>query len=225
MNDKRIKLRDFLSLPYEEKVKFLWGNYKAGILAVFVGLVLLAAAVGAVKDLKKTTVMAGITVNVELSEAGKAYLTDAYKEKLQAGKKEMVYLGKAEIHYLDTTLNHNDNYYAAMSLASLCYNQEVDYLLLDQEGFEVMLLQDVYLDLQKVYTQEELELLGETVVFAQNNDQAAPRPIALKITDSPFIQENTDVAGEVYFAYAAASPRTEACRELFEYLLAWKSKE
>jgi len=32
MNDKRIKLRDFLSLPYEEKVKFLWGNYKAGSL-------------------------------------------------------------------------------------------------------------------------------------------------------------------------------------------------
>ena len=222
MNDKRIKLRDFLSLPYEEKVKFLWGNYKAGILAVFVGLVLLAAAVGAVKDLKKTTVMAGITVNVELSEAGKAYLSEEYKAKLQVGEKEMVYLGKTEIHYLDTTANHDDNYYAAMSLASLCYNQEVDYLLLDQEGFEVMLLQDVYLDLQKVYTQEALALLGDSVVFAQNSEESAPRPIALKITGSPFIQENTDVEGEVYFVYVAASPRTESCKALFEYLLNWK---
>lgn len=221
MNKKHTKLRDFLSLPYEEKVKFLWGNYKAGIIAVFVGLVLLAAAVGAVRDLKKTTVMAGITVNVELSEAGKAYLTDAYKEKLQAGEKEMVYLGKMEIHSLETTVNHDDNYYAAKSLTALCNTQEVDYLLLDQEGFETMLLQSVYLDLQKVCTQEELAALGDQVVMAQYEGKADPMPVALDITECPFIRDNAQEE-KVYFVFVSGSPRTESCEALLDYLLAWQ---
>ena len=60
------------------------------------------------------------------------------------------------------------------------------------------------------------------MVYAQNEGEDAPSAVAIDITDIPFIQKNAQVKDTVYFVYVANSPRVEACRAFYDYLLAYK---
>ena len=50
-------------------------------------------------------------------------------------------------------------------------------------------------------------------------------PIAVKITNIPFVKDNAGASGEVFFALSGSSPRPEMCRHVWNYLHAWQSPE
>ena len=218
----KLTFREFWELPYEEKWRYLWKHQRAWPVMAFGALLAAAVFLGAVKTLGKTTAMAGITVNLALSEAGSAWLTEDYRSVQGiTSPKEAVYLAGIRIELQSEAGDARENYYAIRSLTTLCNTQEVDYLILDQVGFEVMLTRNVYLDLTKVFSPEELEKLGSRVISMETEDSAAPIPVALDISDCPFIQENADAGSAVYFTFVSGSPRTEQCTELLNWLMAW----
>ena len=131
-------------------------------------------------------------------------------------------LSHTDITDVQSTMVYESNYYAVMSLLALCTNQEVDYLILDQTGFEAMLIQGAYLSLDEVYTPEELEAIGEDLVYAQNEGEETPSAIAIDITDIPFVQKNATVKDKVYFVYVISTPRLEETRAFYEYMLAYE---
>ena len=216
---------DMANMTYKQKLEHIWTYYRWMLIVVAILIMVVSILLASFQNLSKKTVMAGVTVNVFLSDEGKAYISDDYKASLGiTSEKEEVYLSHSDIADAASATNFSENYYAVMSLLALCANEEVDYLLLNQVGFETMLVQGAYLDLTKVYTAEELEAFGDRVVYAQTNQESEPTPMALKITDSPFIQDNADNKGDIYFVFVANSPRTEECRAFFDYMMAWKSE-
>lgn len=219
-NLKNLK-SDMANMTYKEKLNHIWTYYKWVLVVVLLLIMAVSVILGSIENKRQVMLLGGVTVNVQLSEEGKDYLNDDYLQVVGTGnKRETMVLSHTDIDNITSV--YESNYYAVLSLLALCANQEVDYLILDQTGFEAMLIQGAYLHLSEVYTPEELEAMGEKVVFAQNKDETEPSAVAINITDTPFIQKNAEVKDTVYFVYVANSPRVEACRAFYDYLLAYE---
>lgn len=224
-NLKSLK-KDMENMTYGEKLNHIWTYYKWVLVVVLILIMAVSVLLASIENKRTVTLLGGITVNVQLSEEGKTYLNEDYKQCVGTGnKREAVVLSHTEIGDVTNSASYNENdYYALMSLLALCANQEVDYLILDQAGFGAMLTQGAYLELDQVYTSEELEAMGDDVVYAKLEEQNKTAAVAIDITDTAFIQENATVKDRVYFVYVVNSPRVEACREFFNYLLDYKAK-
>ncbi len=219
-NLKNLK-SDMANMTYQEKLIHIWTYYKWVLVVVLILIMAVSVLLASVQNKRKIMLLGGVTVNVQLSEEGKAYLSEDYLQIIGTGnKRETVALSHTDIDKVTNV--YENNYYAVMSLLALCANQEVDYLILDQTGFEAMLIQQAYLGLDQIYTPEELEAMGENVVYAQNKGEDVPSAVAINITNIPFIQKNAQVKDTVYFVYVANSPRLEECRAFYEYLLTYK---
>ncbi len=223
-NLKKLKT-DLSHMTYKEKLEHIWTYYKWVIPVMLVVIMLVSILAASITNLSKVTMMGGISVNVQLSDDGKAYLVEDYKEYMGlTSKRQSVVLSETYIQKAANAIDYTDNYYALMSLLALCSNEEVDYLILDEEAFEVLLVQGAFLDLTKVYTQEELDAMGDLVIHFRDSESNEVTAVALDITNTAFIQDNTNESGKVFFAYVANSPRVEQCRDLYQYLLNWKAK-
>lgn len=221
-NLKNLK-KDMEHMTYQEKLSHIWTYYKWVLVVVLILIMVVSVLLASIQNKRKIMLLGGVTVNVQLSEEGKTYLGEDYKQLIGTGnKRESVVLSHTDIEDVHNTMVYQDNYYAVMSLLALCSNQEVDYLLLDQTGFEAMLIQKAYLKLEEVYTPEEITAMGEDAVFAQMEGEEAPSAIAIDITDTAFVQANAQTKDKVYFVYVVNSPRVEACREFFDYLLSYQ---
>lgn len=223
-NLKKLKT-DLSHMTYKEKLEHIWTYYKWVIPVMLVVIMLVSILAASITNLSKVTMMGGISVNVNLSDTGKTYLADDYWEHMGlTSKRQSVVFSETHIDDPKTTANYIDNYYSLMSLLALCSNEEVDYLILDEVGFQVLLVQGAFLDLTNVYTQEELAAMGDLVVYAKDTEADAVTAVALDITNTAFIQDNANESGKVFFAYVANSPRVEQCKDLYQYLLNWKAK-
>ncbi|MBR4109520.1 MAG: hypothetical protein IKK41_04305 [Oscillospiraceae bacterium] len=221
-NLKNLK-KDMEHMTYQEKLTHIWTYYKWVLVVVLILIMAVSVLLASIQNKRKITLLGGVTVNVQLSEEGKTYLNDDYKQIIGTGnKRESIVLSHTNIEDIHNTSVYESNYYAVMSLLALCTNQEVDYLILDQTGFEAMLIQKAYLKLEEVYTPEEITAMGEDAVFAQMEGEEAPSAIAIDITDTAFIQANAQVKDKVYFVYVANSIRVDTCRAFYEYLLSYQ---
>ena len=166
------------------------------------------------------TTLAGMTVNVPLSDTGTAILTTEYQDHVGAvSGREEIYLGQMELNAIGGS--DMKDHYGLKSLEGLCANEQLDYLLLDQVAFEMLLSRGIFQDLTEIYTQSELEAMGDMPVYCKLGKEAQAVPMALNITDCPYAQEFAGGTDNVYFVFVQDSPRADACREFLSYLLSW----
>lgn len=217
---------DLHGMSSTQRITHLWTYYKWVIAVVLVIIMLISIVLSSVTNRSKTTIMGGVAVNVFVSDAGKAYLLEDYREHMGlTSERQSVEFTELYIHTGENSSIYADNYYSLMSLLSLCSGEQIDYLLLHEGAISILLVQQVFKDLRELYTQEELDAFGDRVIWCENTDTGEPMPVALDITDMPFIQNNTDISGRVFFSYIINSPRTEAAKDLYDYLEAWKPAE
>lgn len=222
---KRLKT-DLSHMTYQEKLQHIWTYYKWIIPVVLVVIMLISILLASITNRSKVTMMGGIAVNVPLSDAGEAYLMEDYREHFGlTSKRQSVVFTETYIYSAENTTDYADNYYSLMSLLALCSNEQVDYLLLNEEAISVLMVHQVFQDLREIYTQEELDAFGDRVIWLENTDTNEAMPVVLEITDIPFIQDNTNISGKVFFGYITNSPRPEETKALYDYLLAWKADE
>ena len=80
----------------------------------------------------------------------------------------------------------------------------------------------------ELFTEEELAELGDKVITARQEDETEAWVVAIDITDLPFVQDNVhleDADDRIYFALSGNTQRPEMCRDAWEYIHAWESKE
>ncbi len=221
-NLKALK-QNMANMTYKEKLVHIWTYYKWVLIVVLILIMGVSVLLAVAQNKQKILLLGGVTVNAQLSEEGRNYLREDYLQVIGTGNKhETIDLGHTNIASLQNTTTYEDNYFSVMSLMALCSNEELDYMIMDQEGFETMLIRGAYLGLDQVYTPEELEKMEDQVIYAKNGETQIPNAVALDITDCAFTQEHINTSGKVYFVYVINSPRVEACREFYNYLLAYE---
>ena len=219
-----IKLRDELKpMSWQKRIDHIWTYYKEyiGLFAVFafVTIGLISSAVQAQKE----TVITGMMVNITIEQEGFNYLSEDYAEVLQLSKDQQVALEYTSFADIATSVDEAD-YYAAMTVVAEVAAKRLDYMILDKMGMEFYTGQEVYMDLSKVFTEEELAEFAEKelLIYCMEEEERIPWPAAIKINDLPFIKDNVTSPGDIYFALAGSSENFEQIRAVWEYIKAWE---
>jgi hypothetical protein len=226
---------DLKPMTFSQKLDHLWSYYKEWLLIALLIAIVITIAVSSFINANKDYKFKGMMVNISMSQEGYRYMTDDFLAKIGTGdKNEAVVVDYTNFTDLADPTSTEDNYGASLLLIARVSGQMLDYALIDQFALEFYMTQDVFLDLTEFFTPEELERLGDRVIWAQpepeDEEDAADYEegeldawaIALDVTDLPFFQDNCGEEEKVYFTMAGNAPDMEGVRNLLDYIMAWE---
>lgn len=213
---------DMKPMTFLQKVDHIWSYFKTYILVFTVFAVAIIALITSVLS-KKESIASGLMVNLTMSTSGYNYLTEDYFERLKGESGQEVRLDSTQFENLTMTTDVEANYNAAMTLVARVSGGILDYVLLDEASLEFYITQDVFMDLQEFFTEEELAQMQDRLVQGKIEETGETWVAAVDISDLPFVQENvgTENDGKVYFALSGSTQRLEICRDMWNYLHAW----
>jgi len=216
---KKLK-KDLEPMSFREKLDHLWTYYKwfAALLALIIVLICMVSS--SIANINCETLLSGMVINTDISLEGNNYLSVDYFEKLQGqeGKQE---IELAHLTFMDPedTTDIEFTYAAIMRIVAEVSAQQLDYVITDGVGMETCMDHDVLMDLREILTQEELTLLEEDLIYLHYDEDDITVPVAVNLRGQPFSGQYIQSEGDRYLAFIANTPRKEACREFWEYLL------
>ncbi len=214
-------LRDLKPMTFTEKIDHLWTYYKAYALVALLVVALLLAGITAVVNLSKDTISSCVVANVGMSVPGDSYISNEFYDHLEGKKGQVVDVQYIFFEDITNTKDVEKAYSVAMTAVAMVSGGMLDYMLMDQIALETYIPQDMFLPLDEFFTSEELEVLGDKLIYAQF-EEGDPYPVVVDVSELPFIKDNVSADSPVYFAISGSTPRIEVCRTFWEYLLAWE---
>lgn len=215
-------------MTFKQKVDHLWTYYHDYLWIGAVVLMLVCAIITSTINLAfRETIVTGININVTMEQAGMNYLESDYHKKIGARE----YWDKVSLEYtqfdplLEITGDEGD-YYASQSIIAKVGSEMVDYFIMDQLTMDYFAVQDLFMDLREFFTPEEIaqfeaeNRLRYSKLEGQSDEEAWV--IAVDITDTQFVKDNSTLEDKVYFALAGNAPHPDQCRAIWEYILDWK---
>lgn len=218
-------LEEMKPMTGKQRVDHLWTYYKEYLWFVALAVIVICVVVTSLINTSKNAIASGMLVNISIEQAGFEYLCEDYREHLGGVGNDVVELDYTNFSSLADPTSSEDNYYASMILLARVSSGDLDYIILDQFGMEYYITQGVYLDLREFFTQEELDALGEKVIYARQEDETESWAVAVDISDLPFVQQNISTEEKTYFALSGSTRRLDVCRDMWEYLHAWQPGE
>lgn len=218
---------DLKPMTFSEKADHIWSYYKEyiGVFGLLL-FVLIGLVTSSVTNLLTDTVLAGAMVNITCQQEAYDYISVDYEEHLGLTGHQEVRLEYTYFQDMEVSTDEND-YYAAMGIVAEVAAKKLDYLIMDKMSMAYYAGQEVYMDLSKIFTQEELDAFADQdlLIYCMEEEEQIPWPAAIKINDMPLIQENLTMTGDVYFAFVGSSEKTQELRDFWDYLNAWKKAE
>ncbi len=231
-NTKKSPFRAFKAklapMSWRQRLDYLWSYHKETIVIGTVMLVIVIYLISSLLANQKQMRMGGILANVDLSEPGKAYLSQGYLEHLEANpSRETVKLFAVELGDLQNEATMDQTYYGLTKTLAMLTDREIDYLLMDKDALELYMAQNVFLDLRKALPSDLLASWEDKLIklkpVDENGDPLGEEyPVAVDISDLPFIKNCTDGQSPVYFGVASNSPNLESLKQFWDYLSAWE---
>ena len=222
---KKLKV-DLKPMTFRQKVDHVWTYFKGAILITLISLIVVGSLGYHMLKPEKELLMGGICVSTYLNEEGVAYLGDAYFQKLQGNPKKQ----EVQMYFRsfgDFSVSTQD-YEAFQSITTMMHAKMIDYLLVDDDRLQPFIGYEALMDLREIFTAEELALLGEDKIqYAQKADDNGNLigerfPVAINVTDLPFIQECRQYEQNIFLCFAANAPNKDSLRDLWQYLLDWE---
>lgn len=219
-------MADLKPMNWKQRIDHIWSYYKEWMFLGALGLVVICAIVGSLINANREILASGMMVNISIEQEGYDYLSTEYFEDL-GGKKgrQIVELDYANFSSdIEDLSKAEENYTASMVLVGLVSAQRLDYMILDQESMEFYIPQEVYMDLTQFFTEEELTKLKDKLIYAREEEETEPIPVAVDISDLDYVKDNITTEGKIYFALSGSTQRLETCRDVWNRIHAWKSK-
>ena len=211
-------------MTFKEKVNHLWTYYKGTLVVVVIVAMLFSLVSTAVINKSTKTLLAGIGINVNISDEGRAYIADSYKERIGTGGLEKVIFTQVYMDNFNDPSNYEESYYTLMSMLALCTESNLDYLLVDDIAIKNLLAHNMFKDLREFFTEEELEEMHDRLVWADTAEDGQPEnlvPIAVNISEMPFYEE-LNTSAKMYFSVVTNTPRMDTLRDFWDYINAWE---
>lgn len=222
--------KDLAPMTWRQRIDHIWSNYKETILIVIVVAITLGLIISNMLKDRHEMLLGGLTANVTLSDAGMEYVESAYFEKLGGNKAtERVVLASTSFTSFTDELNFEANYYALTRTIAMLSDSEIDYLLMDKVALEAYLSQGVFLDLREFFSEDELEQMDEKLIKLMTVQDESSEvveeayPVAVNISDMPFIRDCVGTGKTVYFGIAANAPNLDTLRDFWTYLNDWEA--
>lgn len=212
--------RDMKPMTFWEKLDHLWSYYKEYLAVAFLVLAFLAATVTGFVNAGRKTLLSGLMCNVSMSVEGYNYLTEDYFALKEGNRRQDVTLQSAMFDLSILPEKVNENYQATMHLVALVEAKKLDYMILNKTAMEFYIAQEVYMDLREFFTAEEMQQWEKELIYVQE-EGGEPYPAIINISQLSFAKDCITSEEGVYLTFAANTPRKDACREVWAYILAW----
>ena len=212
-------------LSFREKIVNTWYLYKLELGVMVLCLFALAAVVSSVINANTTLWLSGDVMNVNMSEEGMTYISTDYFASLGVPK----FMNKVQV--VDTMYSTSEkqdfeyNYSVSSQTVALVQAEMLDFQIINKPALEMFLSEDMYLDLREFFTAEELAEYEGKILYLEFEGSDDRMPVALDISDMPFIQDNVDGDEATFFVLIKTTPRKAELRNFWNYLWAWEKKE
>lgn len=218
-------LEDLRPMSFTQKLDHLWTYYKEYLLIVFMVALVVCVTVSGLVNNSKEILFRGMMVNINMSQQGYNYLTQDYLQELGGDEDHH----KIQMDYTNFTsladpTSTEDNYTRSLLLLARVSGGMLDCALVDQLAFEFYLTQEVYGDLGTMFTQQELEAMGDRVIYAMQADDTVRWPVAIDVTELKFFKDTAPDNEKIYLILSGNQPNLEACRDFWNYLHAWNAE-
>ena len=216
-------LEDLRPMSFTQKLDHLWTYYKEYLLIVFMVVLVVCVTVSGLVNNSKEVLFKGMMVNINMSQQGYNYLTQDYLQALGGDEDHQ----KVQMDYTNFTsladpTSTEDNYTRSLLLIARVSGGMLDCALVDQLAFEFYLTQEVYGDLSTLFTQQELEAMGDRVIYAMQAEETVRWPVAIDVTELEIFRDTAPDNEKIYLILSGNQPNLEACRDFWNYLHAWK---
>ena len=212
-------------MNWKQRLDHLWTYYKEYLWFVAIAVIVICVVITGISNASRDIIAGGMLVNISIDQEGMNYLSDDFREYLGGKGREVVELDYSNFSSMADPTKSEDNSYASMILPARVESGDLDYIILDQLAMEYYITQGVYLDLREFFTQEELDTLGEKVIYARQEDETDRWAVAVDISDLAFVQQYISTEGKIYFALSGSTQRMDVCRIMWEYLHAWQPEK
>ena len=204
----------------KRKYSNIWHRHRGAIWTAIILLALFPIFMRITIHKNTTLLAAGVTVNVSLSKDAEQYLKTIYHEELTTWEK--VSVNSMAILNAENPASIHGNYNTVRGIIALSKSGELDYILMDEYALESLIGHDPFMDLRQIFPVEMLSALGRDVIYIRNKAETSSKPVAINITNLPFIQDGTEHSSAVYISFTADTPRKEVCCDIWEYINAWQ---
>lgn len=208
-------------MSWKKRIDHLWTYYKSVLVVIIVIAVLISIVVTSVNNVNRNVLISGALVNTDTGVEGQTYLSEKYQEKWLAAGVE----GFADITYvyfedIENTDEVEFTYNAVTRVVAMTAAQELDYVIMNKLGLETYLGHDIFEDLSKILTSEELEQFADKLIYLTYEETGETIPVAVDLQGTTFADRFVKTDAPHYLAFVANTLRPEGCRDLWEYILA-----
>lgn len=219
---KKLK-KDMEGMSTLDKIDHFFTYYKEILLVVAVALTVVFGLVfSLISGMVTSTEFHGIFSNQTISDIGNRYITKEFHEYLGFNKNQKVTVGAHEYDGTITQEQVQSSWSQMMAVLAKVEAKTLDYMFMTEETFELFVSEDFYMDLREIFSDEELEAFGqENIRYATWGDVDEMYPIAINVTNMPFVQKHIYSGEDVWFSFVANTKRPETCRVFWDYLNAW----
>ena len=207
-------------MPWKKRIDHLWTYYKSVLVVIIVIASLISIIVTGVQNANRNILISGAMINTDTGADAQSYLTEQYKAKwLAAGVEGEAELTHVQFEDIETTTEVDFTYNMVTRIVAMTAAQELDYVIMNKLGLETYLGHDMFEDLSKILTAEELEQFADKLIYLNYEETGETIPVAVDLQGTTFADRFVKTDAPHYLAFVANTLRPEGCRDLWEYIL------
>ena len=218
---------DLKPMTWKERIEHIFMYYKEVMLVILALIVALSAVITMSINSSKEVLVSGMIINLSLKQEGYNYMQSEYLEVLAPGEKNKdVQLDATNFGDILDAENGEFNYNASMTFIARVSGQMLDYAIMDKFAMEYYITQDAFLDLREFFTEAELAEMdaAKKIIYVQVEETGKRWPVAVDISDIPFVKDNVTTEGPIYFVFSGNIRNIETYRNIWDRLHAWESE-
>ena len=186
-------------------------------------LVLSVVLLSAFRD-RSEVLFGGVFVNTDIDKEGYTYLTDGVMELFNGDPEtQKVELTATAVVHTAEYSQINASADAAMQPIAKVEEGNLDYLVMDEEGMMLYMTQYILDDLRTVFSEKELETLGEKVIYLELETDGSRTPVAIRVDERPFFSQHADISNPLFLAFVGPEEKSGHYRAFWDYLNNWNS--
>lgn len=213
------KLKDELKdMSPREKLEHLWEYYKWVLGVLLVVVVIVGTIVGSIISLNTETIIAGAIINVPVNMEGFVELQDGYYQHAKTEGRQAV--GLTNFTFLDpyTTVEQTYTLDIIENVTAMIGSDNLDYVMYDDLALTFFMTPEFFTDLRELFTEKELDAMGNAVIKLQIPETGELIPIAIDIRDTSFYDRYMAEEKAIYLSFSVRLPRKEACVDFWHYI-------
>lgn len=174
----------------------------------------------------KEVIFGGVLANTDVNAAGRDYLTDGVLGLFDGdGNTQKAALTFTTFTSTSDIDRINGAYNAAMEPIAMIEKGDLDYIIMNEDAMMFYMTQYALADLREIFSEEELNALGDRVIYLEMEKEGTREPVAIRSGDFAFFQDCVDVREPVFTAFTGPSQACADMRAFWEYLMEWESKD